>query len=430
MVAIKLLNEWYGYDKGVTADLKKYNGDDLNFPYSRGGNNRYHEFMLSETLYKKIKRDYPSESRREAALHYFAESDGFTDQDYIEWFAKHEKESKEACILYNWRTFNAIVLNPDFGSEYTFRHLLSDFFSIKKKRDDRILRIIELNEFIHRADDNQTLEDFLLTDSSYTDKCKNLILKKYSSTSEELYSSFIPQFLHFGSKVNMKTRTLLLELTKEEFLKVVDYKKNPYYDIGRKDTYTLEYAKTFIKAALGEIETVEFEELDSLAVSNQIYMRIMSAPRSYWETLQHKHKLDSVLEEIQAELRRCSLGSVSFKRNFAHLLSTGALDSLTPEEIIAVVIGYEKSHRWSETPKGKSTLEVITELVQAKKLNAEFIAKLIAHIIINDKHPVSVELEFDWDSVKEMPVEWAYETLPQSKSKKTLQHPAIFKKFS
>lgn len=425
----KLLNEWYGYDKSIKAKLTGYNGDDLNFPYNRY--NPTYDFRLTSAIATHIRRNCDSEYRMETARHYFVETDGLTQDDYLAWSKAHNASiTIGKCQGYNWRVLETLSKNPDFASEFFLKSILNDFFSLKPKRNDRIIRSIELNEFVHRATDDQTFEDFLLTDTEYEENCKNLILKNYSTITKDIVDNFAPKFLQFGSKVNSKTRSLLLPLTRTKMENVLDFKSNPYYDQSRKDSYTFEYTELFISSALNGIKRVMFNELSPLDITNQIYLRVMSAPKAYWENALNRKSLSSILDLIQIEIKKCTFSTASFKRNFSHLVSTGALDNITPAELIAVVSAYEKSHRWAESTKGKSTLDIVTELIDTKKIDAEFIAKLMAHIIINDLQPIVVELDFDWSTVNNMPVEWAYEAVPQSTTKKRLLQPVIFKSFS
>lgn len=423
--AAKLMRDWYGYDKKVFQ--KDYEVDEITGLPDANTPRLVEKTGISMEVARKLQDEFSSAQLETIEEYYFPPSDGFTDEDFLEWVRNNKIDPNLKYARFNWRVLKLIQDNNYSSHDYILTQILNEFFFHYNARNEQLFRVIEINEFLHRGNPGQTFEEFLLTDTEYFDKCRSLNIVKYSKITETLYDYRVVPFLKFGNKVNTKTRKLLLNLTLEEFTKVADYKNNAYYDASRSDAYSFVYVDIFIKSALGEEKPVEITELDSGEVRNQILMRLMSSSIEYWANASNRAELSNILSEIQTELGKCAFYNNNFKRNFAYLIETKALDSINPTELISVVIGYDKSHRWAESSKSKTTLEIVTELIHTKKLDPKMLVRLITHIVSNDLNPVVIELEFDWNSIKDMPIEWAYETLPASSKKNTLIHPAIFR---
>lgn len=417
----KLLTSWYGHDQESPTVDSRYTTVQLGIEQV-GMYNRPGQFVMSDEAASRF-TEIEQKFRQAAAMAYYAPCDGYTDNDYIEW-AKSLKQAQSQYYYDRWRAQKALGLNSHF-TEYKFSSIITDFFSSYSKRTDRIFRMIELNEFAHRGADKQTFEDFLLTDEKYAKACRSMSLLNYSKISEDLYKTDV-KFLEFGTKVGAKTKDLLLALNREEMVKVLDYEANPFYSKSRSDTYTYQYAKLFIEAAIVGAERLTITDLTSAQVSEEIFKRLLSTQRHFWESISRNHSLSHVLSLIKDEFDKCSTNNESFQRNFAYFVKSGALEELSPKDLVAVVLGFDKPHRWIENSKSKTSIEIITEMVHAKKVSADQIIRLIAFIIINNKQPIAVPSDFEWGDMTDMPDQWMYEMIPKSNKKVTLQHPSIF----
>lgn len=423
MVAKKLFNEWYGYDKHVLRSERRYQPRDL---YIRSGSN-YYNYYLSEEIANYIKNSpIPEEQKKFILARHTPESDGRTDKDFIVWVESNDLQKLSSTYSYApWRAIEIVSDQTDLVD--TLLSELNIFFKADSTRSDQIFRIIEINEFLHKGTAGQTFEEFLNSNTEYEENCKKLLLKKYSPVSETLISYQAPTFLSFGPKVSQKARKLLLELEHNDFVKVIDYKNNPLMSARDSKATTHEFVKLFIDTALGKITLAEVKELDPKEISNHIILAYMAGASSLWRQADMQSNIMSSTSEIIKELQRISYHGENFKRHFSYLISTGALSNLTAIEVVAVVLGYDKSARWSAPLKGKSELETITELMIEGKLDPTFISKVIAHIIIHQTNVVQVNEDCDWETIAEMPVNWAIETLPTSHKKSPLVYPAIIK---
>lgn len=416
----KLFSEWYGYDKVVKSPQDKFSNQDLGYRIT--GYNGTAWFLLSSEAAEVIMA-LPADRRHSAANAYYTECDGITADDFKTWL--HSQEyllSKPNDQSRNWRNASVRLRNPGLANEYHFHVIIGSFFG-HKSRSDRIFRMIEINEFVHRGAEGQTLENFLETDTSYQGKCKDLVLEVYSPESKRLFGYGVPKIFMFGGSTSLKVKKLLLELTVEEMKKVLDWKNNSYYSSSSSDA-SVDFAALFIGAALGNVQKIEVKEMKGPEIKNAVMAEFFSGSKEFWSNLGARTDTSRMVAITLEELEAINFDAEEFTRNFSYFIRADVLGKLTPVEIIALVLGYHKSARWAQPNKGDTTQEVITQMMMHGKLDPEFIAKLIAHIVISNNGLIIVNDELIENSFDEMPISWAYQMLPKSNQKRKLVHPA------
>lgn len=418
MSPTKLFSEWYGYDKFVKYPTTKFSNTDLGYMKSGYAGSVWHA-MTPEGA--EVIKALPREIREIMASAWYAESDGLTADDFAAWIVSGERGDKNASWR-NWRQQRALRRNPSLKNDYFFTKIIGTFFNYRK-RSDRIFRVIEINEFLHRADSDQTFENFLETDQNYQDKCKNLELEVYSEASKKLVSREfdIPKFLKFGAGCSLPVREKLLKLNRSEFEKVLDWEKNAYFSSASTDA-SPDYVDLFIGAALGKAEKISIKEMAGDDVKNFIMAKFLSGPTEFWTSLAAKRSLNDAVAVVVDELNRLPFKDIEFTRNFAYLISTGALSKLSPLEVIALTMGYHKSARWAASSKGDTTLEIATKMMINKKLDPEFFAKLVSYIVINNLDLIVVNDDLADHSFEDVPVSWAYPIITKSSQKRKLVH--------
>lgn len=412
----KLLDEWYGYSKRVDT------GNEYGFTFIDNLPTKVRLFFGDDY---DLVRNYSGQ--------YYPECDGLTDDDFIEW-VKNTPNLLGGYIK-NWRSrgiINRLVKDLGLGSHdyaglYRVTDLITSFYVTDKPRNDRIFRVIELNEFLSRGKPTQTLEDFLLTDTEYVEKCKKQIITKTSHL-DEILNQDLPDFLKFGTKTSTKARQLLLPLTLEEMKKVLDFEKNPLNHSNPQGSHTADFAEAFIKAAFGSgTEQVVIHELDHKQVHNAIAAAFLSSGSlSFWNAVSaSKASPAEIMELASEEILKMNSAQASFTREFAYIVSTDALSKLDPDEVLAVAHGYDKPHRWAASHKGKGPLTIVTELIHSKKVDAVVILKLIAYTVINNDKLIKIEEDFNWELINEVPAMWTYATLTSKASCKLTLSPAL-----
>lgn len=410
------LSEWYGYDKLVQEPDIRVRAFDLGIT-TRYGDRGY---PISQKAADFIKSQH-SGAREYIARTYYPECDGRTDEDFSNWISKKAIAASIATWPNNWRMQEALSINYSMKNEYYFNTIIHKFFGYKR-RSDRIFRIIELNHFLHYAKSDQTLKNFLETDTNYQDKCKRLEFQILSNDSKKLYESGIPKFLEFGSNCTLKVRERLLGLTLDEFKKLLTWDKNQYYSESKKDT-SLNFVELFIGAALGAVEKVSLRELSPAEIKNAIMTEFFSGSKEFWNSLSAKKDIYGTMTFVLNELSQVSFIGNEFTRNLSYLIHTDVLSKLSPIEVVAIILGYHKSARWAEPNKGETTLETATKMMIDGKLDPEFFAKLVAHIIINDLALIVVDEDLCENTYEDTPISWAYELVKKSKQKRKLVHP-------
>lgn len=415
----KLFSEWYGYDKVVKSPQDKFSNQDLG--YSITGYNGSAWFLMSSEAAEVI-NNLSVSRRHDAANSYYPECDGITADDFKTWLYSEEYRLINPREQHrNWRYNQTRLRNPSLKNEYHFLALVQSFFG-HRTRSDRLFRMIEINEFVHRGSDGQTFENFLETDSNYQDKCKNLVLEIYSPESKKLFGYGVPKIFLFGGSTSLKVRKLLLELTVEEMNKVLDWKNNSYYSSSSSDS-SVDFAGLFIGAALGKVQKIAVKEMKGDEIKNAIMAEFLSGSKTFWSNLGARTDTSRMVAIVLEELLPINFDAEEFTRNFSYFIRADILGKLTPIEIIALVLGYHKSARWAEPNKGDTTQEIITQMMIAGKLDPVFIAKLIAHIVISNDGLMIVNDELIEHSFDEMPISWAYQVLPKSNQKRKLVHP-------
>lgn len=419
------LSNWYGFEKKVTKPEHSYKNSDLAIYKHTYGDTGVH---MSPEIARLIRSAHNEDARLNIKRLYFPPADGFTDEDFIK-FLETPLTGDAARGYYNWRTIEALNQSAaelaSAANNYSIKAAFSKFFDASAARTDRLLRIIEINEFLnHTKPDDLTFESFLETDTKVEEKCKKLILHEHSIPLETLFNYSLPEFLQYPARIALKTKQLLLALTKQQMLKVFDVDSNPYAKANASNSHSFEFAELYIAAALGEITEAPVKELTENEVSNAITLSMMSKTE-YWEKVASNRRASGLFANVLEEFDKIYFNADTFKRNFAYLVEVDVLKELTAPELAAVVFGFEKSHRWAEPKKGKSTLEVLMELMQSERLDPVAGAKLIAHIINNHLQPIVLDLDYDWSILVEAPPAWAYEMLPHSDKKRAIGQPPL-----
>lgn len=418
MASKKVFSEWYGYDKIVNAPMTRFSNVDLG--YMRTGYAGTVHHRITPEGVEAIKT-LPREIREAMVSTWYPACDGLTEDDFIAWVISGERADNKISWR-NWRFQRTLRRNPKLKNDHWFSQIVGAFFNYRK-RSDRIFRIIEINEFLHSSDTDQTLENFLETDKNYLEKCKNLEYGIYSEKSRILISRDfdIPKFLKFGAGCSLTVREKLLKLNQSEFEKVLNWETNAYYSSASTDA-SPDYVDLFIGAALGKAEKITIKEKSADEVKNIIMTEFMSGSSEFWTSLSAKKNLFGTVAVVVDELNKLSFNEIEFKRNFAYLISTGVLSKLSPLEVVALTLGYNKSARWAAPNKGETTLEVATRMMIDKKLNPEFFAKLVSYIVINNLDLIVVNDDLADHSFEDVPVSWAYPIITKSNQKRKLVH--------
>jgi hypothetical protein len=414
-----LFADWYGYTKTVKEAKTVFSTHDL-------GHTDPRTFVGIAYLYispkvAEIIKNLPKEEKGLAIAARYPACDGYTDEDFKNWLDRDDRPFDYPRLP--WREQVALERNSSIKQNYWLGQLLRSFFSYNS-RSERIFRIIELNEFIHRAKENQTLKDFLETDTSYQDKCRSLEITVYTDDSKRLFSNedTMPKFLKFGENSSLKIKEQLLKLTRVELEKVLDWENNPFLSKSASDA-SLPFVMQFIKAAFGEVKKAPITELSKRDMKNAVMSAFLSGSQSFWDSLGTRKDVSLSTETVIDELRRIDFNAAEMKRNFSYLIHTGILNKLSPVEVIAVTLGYEKPARWAEKNKLEPTLELATQMMIDEKLDPEFFARLVAYVIINNLDLISLDEEFLENDFKDIPMSWAYNIISKSKQKRTLVHP-------
>lgn len=417
------LSNWYGYDKIVEPAAGSYTEGELYFRRTYSGrHNLSHEFA------NVIKRTSDDNVKRNLARLYMPPADGVTEEDFLKFIESYSLSEYKGSY-YTWRAIIAMnkskIQYHSSSHNYSVRGAYSSFFSVGK-RTDQLFRIIEINEFLHHTDsENITFAEFLETNKEVAEKAKNLILEEKDIPLENYFGYRIPDFLTFPSRLNMKTRDLLLPLTKDQMHKLYDWETNPYREGSNGgNSCTFDFVKLYIGAATGEITAKPLKTLDETQVQNAISLALIKET-AYWEKVSEQRGAGIFLIQVLDELMKISYNTDAFKRNFAYLVHEGVLEKLDAKEIVGLVLGFEKSHRWIETSKGKSTLEQLTEIMQEGKLDPVHAAKLIAHIVNSHLQPIVFDPDFDWSIVDDTLPAWLYQVLPHSEKKQALKRPLL-----
>lgn len=402
----KLLNEWYGMPEK----------DSFHSPW------RLHPIDSLPTEVRSAILNLSSEMQDYIAREYTPPENGSTDEDFIKWALK--QTSKPMRAFYHWKSTEAFprIMDTlgidrvnDWANTYKIVRLLNDLYTYNSQRNDRLFRIIELNEFLLRGSEGQTLEEFLRTDTEYQDKCRGIVISS-SEYAMALIEDDLPEFLKFGPKIALKTRHLLLPYTVEEMTKIVDYKKNPVLRVNPKGSGTGEYAKMFIEAAInGPSENqMILKEVASDEILNLVASAFLSSGSlHYWQSVKTatSRTIPETIQVAMDEIMKMDSNNPALTIDFAYLIHTGVLEKLNPDEVMALAHGYDKPHRWATANKGKGTVSIITELIYEKKVDPVQILKLIAYTLVKNEKMIKIEKDFPWETLDDVPPIWSHEAL-------------------
>lgn len=406
-----LLNNWYGFDKKIEKPVQTFNSRDI------GMSNIYHKHNFSEEVANCIRYLSSSDQRVFAVKNFVAPCDGFTDADFINWTKSTDftPENPYRGMKYQYFIQNLTKSSPKYNrSASVLRAYYNDFFKVGT-RNDELFRIIELNEFLIRGRSGQSFEDFLKTDVDYIESCRNLHVEM-TPVIETLVSYSLPAFLKFSKKTNLKTKRLLLPLTKAEIENLfVNHDKNPLLGVNKENSHTYDYAVEFISSASGNQKILEITEMHMRKVIDEIVLAAMNGNENFWRSkkLGPRRSIVTLIDYLSSLNK-----SIKITRNLAYIISTGVLNSLDPAEITAVVCGFENPARWA-VPTSRGALETVCELIDEDKVSALDMCKIIAHVNMTESALVELRDDFDWESIRGIPAEWAA-TAMASKRKSSL----------
>lgn len=383
-----LMNNWYGYDKKIERP-EGISGFDLAIQ------NSYSDYYINPIPARKISYLRTRDDKIRATSAYIPPCDGYTDDDFIAWLDGADLATDEGYRVGPLR-------KQVSENQWPVQSMFSEFFRSGSPRSDRIFRIIELHEFLLRGDNKQTFENFLLTDTEYVEACKNLRVTETDAL-RMLMDYKLPAFLRFDRKTNLKTKRLLLPLTKVEIEKLYDFQDNPLIEMNKQNNHSYDFAVEFIKASSGDHSKLEIKEMTMRALIDDIMLIAMEGQASYWKSRKRGvKKTMQILMDYLGGLTK----NTTLTRNLAYVISVDGLRNLDPSEIIAVISGFESPARWAiPTPTGAA--ETICELINDKKVDAQHMCKIIAHVILNESAPLELKEDFDWDAISDVPPEWA-----------------------
>lgn len=402
----KLLNEWYGMPEK----------DSFHSPW------RLHPIDSLPTEVRSAILNLSREMQDYISREYTPPENGSTDEDFIKWALK--QTSKPMRAFYHWKSTEAFprIMDTlgidgvnDWANTYKIVRLLNDLYTYNSQRNDRLFRIIELNEFLLRGSEGQTLEEFLRTDTEYQDKCRGIVISS-SEYAMALIQDDLPEFLKFGPKIALKTRHLLLPYTVEEMSKIVDYKNNPVLRVNPKGSGTVEYAKMFIEAAINgpSEDQMILTEVASDEILNLVASAFLSSgSMHYWQKVKTatSRTIPETVQVAMEEIMKMDSNNPALTRDFAYLIHTGVLEKLNPDEVMALAHGYDKPHRWATANKGKGTVNIITELIYEKKVDPVQILRLIAYTLVKNEKMIKIDKDFPWETLDDVPPVWSYEAL-------------------
>lgn len=425
MTKRKLFNEWYGYDKKVPTPPKNETTKSAGVIQQSSWwwktiSTSVVEYITEDSA-KAILSRFSKNSKEivPAATRWYPPADGRTEEDFINWvntvtFSKNELEKPDYSQLPWYASFHGLT-------NWGLKRKVYGFFNFDEPRSDMLFRLIELSEFMDRATDTQTFEQFLLTDEICAEKCRKLDLTNLGKY-KDLISSDAPRFFSFGRGVGQNTRNLFLPLTKAEMDKVLDYANNPMLNANWIKSYSYEWAELFVKTALGQHKMLEIKMYDITEIREYLMYRIIEKYEQ--DAARNKSKAIELLMHICHALGYLHINEDGC-RGLSYLIGTDVFTKLNTREIVAIACAYEDSRLWAESERGKSAIEIATELMDEEIINPNAFCELIAHIILNAKTPISVTRDFEWEIIKDVPSEWAHSLIPQPKNPKTPQTPSI-----
>lgn len=427
MAKRKLFNEWYGYDKKVilpeTTELPDSTKAIKSASYSwRAVDTSIVPYITDESAKAILARFKRSKEIIPASTRWHPPADGRTEEDFINWVNTVEFTQKDLNRL----PYSTI---PWYASlhglkDRNLERKVREFFKFDEPRSDMIFRLIELSEFMNRADDTQTFEQFLLTDEISAEKCRNLDLTSVGQY-KDLVSQNAPRFFSFGRGVGQNTRDLFLPLVKSEMAKVLDFQNNPMLNANWIKSYSYEWADLFFKTALGQRKILDIKIYPVIEIQEYLMYRIIE--KFEQDSAKNKTKAIRLLMEICHALNYLHLDEDGC-RGMSYLIETGVIAELSPLQIMAVACGYEESKLWAEPEKGMSSIEISIELMHEGVVSPKEFCELISHIVVNEQNPIRVERDFDWNIIKDVLIDWAYTLLPPAKNTRPPQIPSIIER--
>lgn len=424
------LNEWYGYDKTIVWPESE------KIPPS--GSRTYYKLgpRVSQKVLEYVNKQY-SFNQDVIVRSYFPESDGFTDEDFISWATTSLDMSTPAGFFtLTWRNQKASNLFLEsLPEEIVAREVFTEFnnfFPVRKgmKRNDLLFRSIEINEFVHRGSTGQTLENFLSTDKEYRKKCRELHLEYYSPLTLRVFDKKAPKFFSFGTKVPIKARNLLLPLTVEQMIKILDYKSNPYGSTNLATSHTFNYVELYIDAALGKVKRQTVKEYSQNELQNKLSRLIMTSSPEFWRNIEskcnsNKKSLVHIMNAIAIMISELNFNNSDFSRGMSYLIDTGELENLNAAELIAVIHGYNNENSWATVSSGKSNIETITELMIDDKLSPKLICSLISFVVMKQEQRIIVKEDMDWSIYEDTLTHWIHAAIPQGRGKSRVKRPKV-----
>lgn len=425
MSSRKLFNEWYGYDKKLIRSPDSEKNPKITKFFLVSTINHYNAqhiaFMPSE-IAQAINDQFPN--RRESvrvAKYWRPDCDSRTSAEFLEWMTTLTSESLEREVYGNLPWY---ATEPSENLNWYLRNEIYDFYKYDNPRSDKLFRLIELSEFIERGNDTQTFREFLLEDQICAEKCRTLDTSNLENY-EHLLQSGSPKFFNFGRGVSQKSRDLFLPLTKENMKTILDYRKNPIIKSNYNKSYSNEWLELYFKSALGKHKPLDIKMYDEVSIKEYLLYRILDkfekSPASRRYT-----KMD-LLQEIIHKINYLTLNNDA-RKGMSYLMSTNSLSELSNIELMAFICGYERDSLWAVPERGRSAVEIMTEMMYEEKIKPALACRIISYIVLESKSPISVTTEFDWSSIEDTPSHWAHSLLPSKSTRRVSTYPEILTK--
>lgn len=376
-------------------------------------------------------------------LLYMSPSDGRTDNDFFDFAREYAngdlkfldenfdsyfnlKEARSRGLKYPALQSISKNIHPQHSSRYKIyfsmiiKKFIYDEYAYNSERNLTIIRMIELNEFAHKAKPEETLYDFLKRcEDSVAYHCNNLILNNYSSYS-------------YGFFENIKycTGTIFESISEESKSSDDTGLLQTYYSMKKKEVYGLTTISLPIN--LGESKINLFKKEPKIYLE-YLLRRIMMSPkhRIEFEINEIKHRRREIFRDTERakdyndETYSVIIQHPSEMTEIFNSETTLILEILYNSEEYRDLDPYDQSkiHRLLENLKKysqcKNSFESNILLYRIfKKSNTRILLKLLIEIY-NQKESISfVELSnLDASMIEDTPIEWIIDLV---KTKKTV----------
>jgi len=402
---------FYGYSPVCTIsdDTKLFNVGDLSKDYLRYSPS----FLVSESFKNELKRlRLQSRTLRQ----YTPPIDQFTNDGYIEWAKSFE--AGEISSDSNW-ILSKIKSNPSWSNLDKFnslKYILSDFWSVyrnlkdrKVKRSSTIFRFIELNEFFGRADENQTLKDFLESDDKIEEACKNFIYRDYGDSSLKLSPKYDDyRFMDFDKNLPATARKLFLEMNKKDLSKVIlDRESNQLKNTHNSKTGSLVFIKDFIDRALNPIVVKKRAILSDKEIRDEFMLKVVSDTK-YWKDSLGDLELRSRIMAASSLVYEAYSRQPQAVEFLSYLISNDLLEDYNPKKLFAIMLCGSNTNYWISRSSAYDARQVLMDKTDSGEININVVLELMSKIVIEEL-PIISGANVDWSLFNgDIHADWLY----------------------